>query len=311
MKPFEVSLVGRVYVDHVFAGFDRQPALGTEIYCQQYQRSVGGGAAISAYWLATMGRRVQVACVVGMDDIQWFRAAFERAGIDFGLVQSSATNSGVTAAVTLGNDREFFTNLGANRNLTKHLEKVGTRRRVLRARHLHVTAALPRRVVGPLIRHAHDAGLTVSMDVGFQPGWYAATENQRTLHDVDIFFPNAVEARLLGLHTRRGLREWLRVGSGGSGHWVVVKRGGKGAVAASCNRYVAVRPPPVKSIDTTGAGDAFDAGFLDGFLSGGDVRSWLQRACVCGALSVGELGGVAGAVSRPKVDEVLKETYGI
>lgn len=311
MSNIDVSLVGRVYIDHVFAGFNRRPALGTEIYCESYQRSIGGGAAITAYWLGVLGRHVQIACVAGCDDIAWFRSEFRRAGVDSGLVQACPTNSGVTAAVTLGNDREFFTNLGANRELERYLARSDVLGRLRLARHLHVTAPLSRRVAAKLIRTAHAAGLTVSLDVGYQPDWYSDPQNRRTLHDVDLFLPNAVEAALLGLRTRRGLRDWFEASDRGIPQWVVVKRGRRGAVAASLGHYEVVQPPAVGSVDTTGAGDAFDAGFLDGYLNGGDARDWLRRACVCGALSVGKLGGVAGAVPRDKVDNMLKDTYGI
>ncbi|MGH2506804.1 MAG: carbohydrate kinase family protein [Ktedonobacteraceae bacterium] len=315
MSDFDVSVVGRVYIDHVFAGFDGRPALGTEIYCKNYERSVGGGAAITAYWLGTMGRHVQVACVVGHDDVQWFRDEFARAEVATGLMCSNAMNSGVTAAITLGDDREFFTNVGANEALEKYLDDDQIITRLCNSAHVHVTVPLSRRVAKRVIDRAHCAGLTVSMDIGYQPAWYSDPQNRATLHEVDFFLPNNVEAKLLGLSTRKGLREWLE--SDGSQvvgqvvRWVVVKHGSAGAAATSAGSYVVVKPPAVQNVDTTGAGDAFDAGFIDGFLEGGDARDWLRRGCVCGALSVGRLGGIAAAVGRDKVNMVEESTYGI
>ena len=315
MSDFDVSVVGRVYVDHVFAGFDQRPALGKEIYCKSYQRSIGGGAAITSYWLGTMGRRVQVACVVGHDEVQWFRGEFGGAGVATELMCSSALNSGVTAAITLGNDREFFTHLGANMELEKYLDDDQILNRLCCGAHLHMTIPLPRTVAKRVIDRAHSAGLTVSLDVGYQPAWFGNPENRATLREVDFFFPNEVEAKLLGLSTRRGLREWLESDDGNearpAARWVVVKHGGAAAVAASAGSYVAVQPPVVENVDTTGAGDAFDAGFIDGFLDGGDVRDWLRWGCVCGSLSIGKLGGVAAAVGREKVSMMKEETYGI
>lgn len=315
MSDFDVSVVGRVYVDHVFAGFDQRPALGKEIYCKSYQRSIGGGAAITSYWMGTMGRRVQVACVVGHDEVQWFRDEFGRAKVGTELMCSNAMNSGVTAAITLGNDREFFTNIGANEGLEGYLDDDAILKRLCRGVHLHVTIPLPRAIAKRVIDCAHRAGMTVSLDVGYQPRWFGDSQNRATLHEVDFFFPNEVEAKLLGLSSRRGLREWLESDGGNVmrpvAPWVVVKRGRAGAVAASAGSYVAVKPPLVQNVDTTGAGDAFDAGFMDGFLSGGDARDWLQRGCVCGALSVGKLGGVAAAVDREEVNVMKEGTYGI
>jgi sugar/nucleoside kinase (ribokinase family) len=310
-----VSVVGRVYVDHVFAGFTALPTLGTEVYGDAYSKSIGGGAAITACWLGAMGRPVQLACVVGEADLQWFRTEVERVGVNTELVASSRDNTGVTAAIVLDGDREFFTYLGANRELERQIHEHARLSRLCASRHLHITAPLPPTTARMLIDCAHQAGGTVSLDVGYQPAWYKDQANLPTLQDVDLFFPNEVEAKLLGLSTPAGLQTWLASDSDlatrAVRRWVVVKRGRAGAIAASRDVYVAVEPPPTTNVDTTGAGDAFDAGFIDGFLRGGSAKDWLRRACVCGALSVTQLGGVAGAANEDKINQVIESTYGI
>lgn len=310
-----VSVVGRLYVDHVFAGFSELPALGTEIYGDAYSKSIGGGAAITACWLGAMGRPVRLACVVGETDLQWFRGEVERSGVNTELVGSSADSTGVTAAIVLGGDREFFTYLGANRALEQYVGEESLLSRLWASKHLHITAPLPRGAAERLIDGAHRAGATVSLDVGYQPTWYRDPANLPTLHSVDIFFPNEVEANILGLSTASSLRAWLAAGTGDATPrkqtWVVVKRGPAGAVAASQDTYDEVEAPPTVSVDTTGAGDAFDAGFIDGFLRGGSVQDWLRRACVCGALSVAKLGGVAGATTEDRISQEMEKTYGI
>lgn len=310
-----VSVVGRVYVDHVFAGFTSLPALGTEVYGDAYSKSIGGGAAITACWLGAMGRPVQLACVVGEADLQWLRMEVERVGVNTELVASSRDNTGVTAAIVLDGDREFFTYLGANRELERQIDQGARLSRLCASRHLHITAPLSPQTARRLIDCAHKQGGTVSLDVGYQPAWYKDQVNLPTLHDVDLFFPNEVEAELLGLSTPAGLQAWfasdLDHATQGRRRWVVVKRGSAGAVAASRDTYVAVEPPPTTNVDTTGAGDAFDAGFIDGFLRGGGAQDWLRRACVCGALSVTQLGGVAGATSEDKINQVMESTYGV
>lgn len=310
-----VSVVGRVYVDHVFAGFTQLPTLGTEVYGDAYSKTIGGGAAITACWLGAMGRPVQLACVVGEADLQWFRREVERVGVNTELVASSRDNTGVTAAIVLDGDREFFTYLGANRELERQIDE-GTRlSRLCASKHLHITAPLAPSTARRLIDCAHRAGGTVSLDVGYQPAWYKDQANLPTLHGVDLFFPNEVEAKLLGLATPSGLQAWLGSeadpATRGTRRWVVVKQGRAGAVAASQGTYVAVEPPPTTNVDTTGAGDAFDAGFIDGFLRGGEAQDWLRRACVCGALSVTQLGGVASATSEETINQVMESTYGV
>ena len=315
MNEFEVSIVGRVYIDHVFAGFDQQPAIGTEIYCKSYQRTIGGGTAITAYWLGKMGRHVQVACVVGQDDVEWFRDEFGSVGVTTDLMQASVKNTGVTAAISLDNDREYFTNLGANEELEKYLDDDRVLWRLCRSTHLHMTIPLSRDIAKRLIQFAHQSGLTVSLDVGYQPQWYCNPQNHATLQEVDFLFLNEVEAELLGLTSRITFNEWFKSYTiktlQPKVRWVVVKQGGAEAIAVSVGSYVTVKPPVVNSLDSTGAGEAFNAGFIDSILNGGDAKDWLMQGCVCGALSVQKLGGIAAATGNEQINMMKEKTYGI
>jgi sugar/nucleoside kinase (ribokinase family) len=74
----------------------------------------------------------------------------------------------------------------------------------------------------------------------------------------------------------------------------VVKRGGRGAVALSGGSLVGALGPEVVPVDTVGAGDGFDAGFLAGWLTSGDLAEALAWGCACGALSTRATGGTAG-----------------
>lgn len=315
MPSFDISVAGRVYVDHVFAGFKDEPKLGTEIYCSDYERSIGGGAAITSYWLGALDRKVQVACLVGRDHHSWFCSEFDRVGVNTDLVKISDLNTGVTAAITLGQDREYFTNIGANAGIEEYLESPEILAALCKAKHLHLTAPLSRRLARKVIDHAHASGLTISLDVGYQPRWYADPENRETLRELDFFFPNEKEIQLLGLSERHQLADWFAhvsdIQSPPSARWVVMKQGSDGASAFNGTSHVHSRAPSVDAVDTTGAGEAFNAGFLDAFLHGGDIGAWLQRGCACGSLSVSGLGGITAAAGRHEVDEIERNTYGI
>jgi sugar/nucleoside kinase (ribokinase family) len=76
---------------------------------------------------------------------------------------------------------------------------------------------------------------------------------------------------------------------------VVVKRGADGALASRAGHpLVHVPAMPVDPIDTTGAGDSFDAGFLRSWLDGAGIADSLEFAAACGALSTLSVGGVDG-----------------
>ena len=88
--------------------------------------------------------------------------------------------------------------------------------------------------------------------------------------------------------------------------WVptlAVKRGREGAVACRDGQIVRLPAFPVHVVDTTGAGDSFDAGFLYGYLHGWPLERSLGLACACGALSTRCAGGTDG---QPTLSEALE-----
>jgi sugar/nucleoside kinase (ribokinase family) len=151
-----------------------------------------------------------------------------------------------------------------------------------------------------LLRRARDLGLTTSVDTGHDP---AETWNLGALlTHVDIFLPNEVEAcAFAGSDDPRQALERLasRV------PLVVIKRGPLETLAARGRERVDVPSFAVDVRDTTGAGDAFDAGFLSAWLTSAPLHDCLRRGSACGALAVAHLGG-SGAVSPARVEALLR-----
>ena len=86
------------------------------------------------------------------------------------------------------------------------------------------------------------------------------------------------------------------------GGTLVVKQGAAGATAFAANQPPIHAPAlPVTPADTTGAGDAFDAGFLNQYIQGSDLAGGMRFGAICGALSTTAPGGI-GAL--PTVTEV-------
>ena len=76
------------------------------------------------------------------------------------------------------------------------------------------------------------------------------------------------------------------------------------------NDIVRVHSPRVQVLDTTGAGDAFDAGFIDGLLDGAAGKECMRRGCVCGSLSAGVIGALLGLPTRDELRKCYEESYG-
>ncbi|MGZ4110247.1 MAG: carbohydrate kinase family protein, partial [Actinomycetota bacterium] len=87
---------------------------------------------------------------------------------------------------------------------------------------------------------------------------------------------------------------------------VVVKAAEQGATAAQASDMVRVPGYPVDVVDSTGAGDSFDAGFLAGFLVGESVRRCLEIGNACGSLSTLGIGGTATQATMVEALEVIE-----
>jgi sugar/nucleoside kinase (ribokinase family) len=86
---------------------------------------------------------------------------------------------------------------------------------------------------------------------------------------------------------------------------LVVKRGVEGALALHKGRRIDVPAFPVKAIDTTGAGDSFDGGFIGAWLRGRPLECCLEFGAACGAMTTTALGGFNG---QPAWEEALEMT---
>ena len=87
---------------------------------------------------------------------------------------------------------------------------------------------------------------------------------------------------------------------------VVIKLGVKGAVAKSRGQVVQLPAFKVKTIDSTGAGDSFDAGFLFSFLNEFDLRKSLNVANACGALSTRDMGGTTMQGTLKDIQKLIR-----
>ena len=88
---------------------------------------------------------------------------------------------------------------------------------------------------------------------------------------------------------------------------VVAKLGAAGAMALDGENLVCVPSLPLRPVDTTGAGDSFDAGFLHRWLAGSGIEEALRYGTACGALSTRALGGTSSQPRAPEVEEFLRQ----
>ena len=309
MRDLDLLVVGELNADIVVTDPDPVPAFGqAERLVRDVRLTLGSSSAITACGAARLGLRVAMVGVVGDDPLGRFVLdALTARGVDTSACRVAAGRP-TGASVILGNgtDRAILTALGTISD-TRATDVPGTLLR--RARHVHVGSLFLQPGLGTdvpgLFRAARAGGATTSLDPNWDPsgawdGGFAAA-----LAQTDVVLPNDGEAvRLTGAADAETAARTLA----GDSRIAVVKLGAAGAVAAERDRpIVRVAARPIDAVDTTGAGDSFDAGFLAARLDGRPVDDALAYAVACGSLSTRAPGGTDGQATRDEVEAWLQE----
>ncbi|WP_219834185.1 carbohydrate kinase family protein [Paenibacillus sp. R14(2021)] len=290
---FDAVVIGDANIDLVVVGCDEVPQPGQEVFVDNMMMHVGGGAALFAVSLAKLGLQVAFNGVLGDDgNGRFIRERFAKYGIDTTMIKTSTVhNTGVSIAFNPDKDRSFITYAGSNLEL--QVDELDLEP-ITRGRHVHVTGYRGRRnheTYMAFVQSLKEKGVTLSCDVG----WDDSGEWDSCIFDYmrhfDVFLMNETEA--LHYTGSDDVEESLRYMSTYCSH-VVIKLGADGAIAMKNGVVTRQSAYRVKAVDTTGAGDSFNAGYLYGYLSGMDVVTSLQYGNVCGALSVGAYGGSTG-----------------
>ncbi|MFC5468517.1 carbohydrate kinase family protein [Cohnella suwonensis] len=290
MKIFDAVVIGDANIDLVVPGQSQVPEPGQEVLVDNIAMHVGGGAALFAISLAKLGTRVAFNGVLGDDSHgRYIRDRFAEYGIDTRMVRTSREhNTGISIAFNPGSDRSFITYWGSNMELRFDNLDIG---QISQGAHVHLTGYKGKRNHDPylnLVKTLKDNGVTLSCDVG----WDDSGEWDRGVFElmpyVDVFLMNETECfHYTGMEN---VEESLKYMSDYGGH-VVVKLGKNGAIAVKNGILYRVPGYSVEAVDTTGAGDSFNAGYLFGFLSGKNVETSMRYGNACGALSVSAYGG--------------------
>jgi sugar/nucleoside kinase (ribokinase family) len=301
-KRWDAVTVGEIYIDHVFSGLPKWPLPGEEIFTRNYLRELGGGAAITACGLGLLGRKAAVFGVVGKVEAEWIKSRLAEFHVDSEGLDVIDGSSGVTVSVSVQRERSFYSYLGSNGHLSAYLSSDALLDQLCQARHVHFAVPLPRRIAQALIPRLKEAGCKVSLDLGWQPEWCCNPENLQTCREIDYFLPNRKEAEYL---TGKEHPEEVLLGLEELGFThVVVKLGPEGAAIHTGGAMLQVPSPDVDVVDTTGAGDAFDAGLIDAVLDDAEPLEILRRASACGALSTRAAGALNGLAKREDLETI-------
>lgn len=289
-RPLEVIVAGEANADLILTGVPPLE-LDQEKLARDMHLVLGGSSAITAHNLARLGARTGFVGVVGDDYLGRFvEEKLKVAGVDLSFLRKlRGAKTGLTVWHARNGRRAGVTYLGTIARLrAAHVPS----RYLARARHLHVGAYFLLANLQPeaprLFRRARRLGLTTSLDCNYDPAERWDSGLRDTLAFTDIFFPNEDEARrITGLEdVRAAALELARLA-----RIVALKRGARGVLVAAGKRLLRLPAVPTRVVETTGAGDSFNAGFLTRFVRGAALEECAMAGLRAGARAVTRVGG--------------------
>jgi sugar/nucleoside kinase (ribokinase family) len=292
MPRFDITVAGELNLDLILYGLPEQLPPERELLADRMMLTLGSSSAIVAHNLAALGSRVGFQSRIGDDPLG--RIALERlqqGGVDVSRVRlvSGSTTTGLTVILHHEAWRNILTYTGT---IAETCWEDLDLDYLADSRHFHFSSYYLQRGLRPrvaeLFRHLKSKGLTISLDTNDDPDDRWEGGLHAVLRYVDVFLPNEREAcKAAGTEDlEAAIHELSQIVP-----LIVVKLGRKGAAAQRGGERFTSPSQEVDAVDTVGAGDSFDAGFLHEYVKGSDLPTCLASGNKAGALSTTRPGG--------------------
>lgn len=280
---------------------------GTTTWVKTVQENIGGNGANTSFTLGRLGTPVRLFGMTGADAHGRFvRRELERVGVDTsGVGRSPSPTTTTVCIVNASGNRLFLHQLGASTNIEPGIVRL---KRSGKFSHFHLANlfSMPvlREHTGELLGRAKAAGLTTTLDTGWDARELWLETVRPCLPHTDLLFVNEDEARMLTGHTEpHAVVRALRAEGATD---VIVKLGGEGCVVFAGGREEHTPAFPVEVVDTTGAGDCFAGGFLAALHRGSSYAEAARFANAVGALTVQALGAVSGVLGFEETESWMQ-----
>lgn len=297
-----VAGFGIANVDIIFGNAPRMPKLGEEIYSESCSKQLGGGAVATLIQVSRLGVPVNLATYMGEGPLsKYLKKELEKNQINYTNMLSTGEEDPVTLScvVSCRQDRGIVSYKPRNSAFQVDEKKIYEFYKDSGIAFLSLEQK-------ELCRPLKEAGCIIVLDSAWSDmlslEWY-----YDAFPYVDYFIPNAMEAmKITGAKTPELALEKL------SGHLKhpIVKNGNAGCIYKENQGLCLIEPVPVTHVDSTGAGDAFAAGFIYGLYYGYDLGDCLRFGNITGGNAVTEMGCLAARMDEEKLLKDFYEIYG-
>jgi sugar/nucleoside kinase (ribokinase family) len=272
--------------------------------------TLGSSSAIFASNLSTLGTRVAFAGKLGHDNFgDYIISCLKSRGVDTEyIIRSVKHSTGATIVLNFDEDRAMVTYQGAMKYL--QLQDIPDEA-FAKCRHLHLSSVfLQTGLMNDLVelfKKAKAYGMTTSIDPQWDPNEKWSISIETLLPYVDVFMPNIKE--LCALTKASNLQGGIDVLKAYA-HTVVIKHGSEGAYLWD-GKYLTHQVPFLNRevVDSIGAGDSFDSGFIHQYLQGKPLRHCLEFGALTGAINTTRAGGTNAFENLSLVKTIAKSSF--
>jgi ribokinase len=300
---FDVIGFGALNVDKIYQ-VPRIAKEGEETFILDFQETPGGSAANTIVGLAKLELKTGFIGKVADDhEGQLLINDFKREGVNTdGIVVANEGRSGVvTAYVDKKGERALYVHPSINDSLT--FEQINLEY-AKQARFLHLTSVdeKPFQAQKKLIEEVSD--VKVSLDPGEIYARKGLTKLRSLIKKSFVVLPSEGELKMLtGKRWKEGAKMLVKKGAG----IVAVKLGEKGCYVTDGKEAHLIEPFKVNVVDTTGAGDAFSAGFLYGLINGKDLYQCGRLGNFVASCCVTKVGARTGLPTLSDLKDILRK----
>lgn len=299
---FDVIVLGDYCLDLIFTGLDEFPKLGAEIEAKALAMETGG-ACNTSLALHRLGVKTAWACEFGTDDFSQFildQLRAEHFPEDL-FIMTPGNMRKITVSLSYPHDRAFIAYYDKGRMVETAIKGIMTKKAKI--------VVIPALLHGPAL----SAGAAVTKLKGsqiFMDGNSSeaitidSKEVRQALSSVRFYSPNCREAKTITKlddleKAARNLGEYCPT--------VIIKDGGNGCWCCDNGQIYFEPGYKVKVVDTTGAGDCFNAGFLRAWLDSKDIQTCLKWGNIAGALSTQRAGGNGYRLTVTEIESILSQ----
>lgn len=290
---FDLTIAGELNLDLILRGLPVDLPVERELLASDFDVTLGSSSAILAHNIARLGLSTGFITCVGADEFGQMALRYLReAGVDLRKIvkAQNGVRTGLTVLLTHGDTRHILTYPGTMATMSGDdldIEYLAD------SRHFHLSSLFLQpglhAVLPALFRELRSRGLTISLDTNDDPADRWDGVLSALLPEIDILLPNRDElCRMTRCRTVEAALDTF----GPTGPTIVVKCGREGAIVQEGKRRTKIPALSVEAVDTIGAGDSFNAGFLAAWLSGYDAAESALAGNIAGALSTQGPGGV-------------------